>query len=73
MSITLLAKRAREDRVNAKLLAQLALEADDYTPMRPNAGATPGGDPDAARGVPLLVKGGRGGAIRGTRPGDGLP
>lgn len=37
------------------------------------SGATAGGDPAALRGLPVAgVRGGFGGAIRGTKPGTGL-
>jgi hypothetical protein len=69
-----LALRHHEENVrNAKLLARLALETGSV-PMHPNdpRGALPG-DPAALRGLPVVgVRGGYGGAIRGTRPGANL-
>jgi len=64
--------RHREENVrNARLLAKLALETGE-APMRTSAAALPG-DRDALRGVPVVgVHGGRGGAIRGSRPGESL-
>jgi hypothetical protein len=66
-----LSLRHHEENVkNAQLLAKLALEAGEGVPMHRNdpRGSLPG-DPAALRGLPCIgVRGGFGGAIRGSRP-----
>ena len=53
----------------ARIVADLAREADDHLILRPICGATPAGDEQRLRGIPVI--GGVSGAIRGTRPGSG--
>lgn len=70
-SITLALRHHAENVRNAKMLAQLALEAGPDVEMRATAKLP--GDVDALRGVPLVgVRNGRGGALRGSRPGSNL-
>lgn len=64
-------RNAQLDLHNARLLTQLALEADDDTPMRASRQLSRIGDERQLRGIPAVGPG-CSGAIRGTRPGDGL-
>lgn len=64
-------QRRRQDAVHARMLARIALEVGENVPQRPIAGATAGGDERKLRGIPAVGRG-VAGAIRGTRPGDGL-
>jgi hypothetical protein len=70
-SLLLRVRHAEEAAKQARLMARLALEVSPDVPIRRPGAALPG-DRDAMRGVPLLVKGGRGGAIRGSVPGSNL-
>jgi hypothetical protein len=60
-------QRAELER-QAKAAVRRALQAPD--PAERRAAASAGGEPDAMRGVPILGRG-IGGAIKGTRPGEG--
>jgi hypothetical protein len=62
---------AELDARNAKLLLELGREADDDVVMRAKNQLSQLHDPAALRGIPAVGRG-SGGAIRGTRPGDGL-
>jgi hypothetical protein len=69
-TFSLQAKHAELDRANAVLLARLAREVDDETPMRPASGATSGGDEIKLRGLPAIGRG-VSGAIRAPGPAIG--
>lgn len=56
-------------RLRAQQAVQLAEIARLVDAPLPAKGSTAGGDPARLRGIPVC---GHGGAIRGTRPGDGL-
>jgi hypothetical protein len=68
-------RRANLEREQARVLVDFVLSLPEDVSLdelrsNPRAAA---GDRDALRGVPFVgVRGGRGGAIRGTRPGDNL-
>lgn len=56
----------------ARKLARILLETGERLPVSADARRA-AGDPHALRGIPAVgIKGGIGGAIAGTRPGDGL-
>jgi hypothetical protein len=67
-------KHADLDQHNAARMAEIAREsADDVPLLKASAQLSRLGDPATARGVPIVGgRGGYGGAIRGTRPGDRL-
>jgi hypothetical protein len=65
--------RKRENEYLERQVVRIALEVGADLPDRDHpVGALPG-DPWLLRGIPAVgVRGGVGGAITGTRPGDGL-
>lgn len=65
---------ARLEQQQAQLLARIAREEQwDLEAKREAWFGSPVGDEAKLLGVPVVgVRGGYGGAIRGTRPGDGL-
>ena len=67
----LLLERADGDRKHARLLAELAREADQCLPAKRGGPPTAGGDERRLRGLPCVARGVEG-ASPGTRPGDGL-
>lgn len=71
MSITRQQRNAELDAHNAKLQAQFAREVHPDQPLKPTRGATPAGDEDRLRGIPLQARG-IGGTIRGTQPHSAL-
>lgn len=70
MSILLRIRHQDEAERQAKIMAELALMADDDTPMRVT-GATPAGDERRLRGIPAIGRG-VAGAVVGSRPGCNL-
>jgi hypothetical protein len=72
-TFSLAAKHAELDQRLAAQMAQIARETETDISMRASQQLSQLGDPAAARGVPIVGgRGGFGGAIRGTRPGDRL-
>lgn len=74
-SRTLRVLRQRHENIRRdRKLAEIALEIGTDLPPAPSTErATLVGDEAQLRGIPVVgVKGGHGGAIRGSRPGDGL-
>lgn len=69
MSILKLLSARQIHEKNARLIAELALEAEPEVPMR--AAATPAGDERRLRGIPAIGRG-VSGAIPGSKPGIGL-
>jgi hypothetical protein len=67
-------RRAQEHAAHAKILEQLARETggDVAEERRRVRGQHTPADGISLRGIPALGPGWAGGAIRGTRPGDGL-
>lgn len=64
-------RRRHEDREFVEMAQRIAKETNIETTVV--LAARPAGDPAELRGIPAVgVRGGFGGAIRGTRPGDGL-
>ena len=64
-AIGMLLTRREINEKNARLIAELALEAAPEVPIR--ASATPAGDERRLRGIPAVGRG-VAGAIPGTRP-----
>lgn len=66
MSILLRTRHHAEAQHHARIMADLALEADDGTPIRITS-TRPAGDERTLRGIPAIGRN-VGGAIPGTRP-----
>lgn len=70
MSILLRIRHLNEAERQAKLMAEIALDTGDDTPIKISS-STPAGDPQRLRGIPAIGKG-VAGAIPGSRPGARL-
>jgi hypothetical protein len=70
MSILLRVRHHAEAERQAKLMAEIARDTDDDTPIRATS-STPAGDERKLRGIPAIGRG-VAGAMPGTRPGCNL-
>jgi hypothetical protein len=69
--LILMVRRAELARQTSALVAEIALEQGHTPDDRPHR-ATPAGDEKRLRGIPVCGARGIGGAIKGSRPGDGI-
>jgi hypothetical protein len=72
VNISLYVARAETERKLNALVAKTALETGHEPADRPHREKTPSGDPWEMRHIPIIAAGGIGGAIPGSRPGEGL-
>jgi len=73
-TFSLARRHAQEAQRVARARAKIALEVGTVDAHPNEARSKFPGDPAALRGLPVVgVRGGFGGAIRGSRPGDSLP
>lgn len=70
MSILLRIRHHHEAQHQARIIAELALEADDGTPIRITS-SRPAGDERTLRGIPAIGRS-VAGAIPGTNPGRNI-